>query len=55
MEIGQIIHLPLLIEAVRGQARFPAARRLDGIGAEDDHIQSSWRGVVDPFRGEFPD
>lgn len=53
MKIRKIIHLPLLIQPVRRESRFSVPRGLDCVCAEDNHVQSSRRSVVDPFRCEF--
>lgn len=53
MEIGQIIHLPFLIQTVDcGIALY--RRRDDCVSAENQHIQTTRRRIIDPLGRESP-
>lgn len=53
MEIGQVIHLPFLVQTVdRGVALY--RRRDDCVSAENQHIQTTRRRIIDPLGRESP-
>lgn len=53
MEGAEIIDSPFGFESVHGL--LPCTKvRGHQVGAEDNHVQSSGRGVVNPFRREKP-
>ena len=54
VEVGEVVYAPAWFQAVEGGDRRREARGLGG-GAEDDHVEATWGGVVDPFRGEEAD
>lgn len=53
MEVCKIIDLPVQLHALASAPK-AFARRRESIGAENDHVKPSGRGVVDPLSGESP-
>lgn len=54
MEIGQVVDLPFRVQPILGYFSLSALRHRS-ISAEDDHIQTPWWGIVNPFCSEGAD
>lgn len=48
MEVGEIVDLPVQFDAFGGALHFALAWS-GGVGAQDDHVETAGRGIVDPF------
>lgn len=54
MKIRQVVHLPILVQAVDGGLSLAVCWHCR-VCAEDDHVETSWRRIVDPFRRKCSD